>query len=134
MSAAPRAVLRVRVVPRASRSSLAREADGRLRVHLTAPPVEGAANRALIALLAERLDLPRSALELVRGEHSRDKLVCVHGSDGGRARFASGSLCWAATLTKGNGVASSERRILEVACLFTSITAANAATSRRCRR
>jgi uncharacterized protein YggU (UPF0235/DUF167 family) len=79
VNAAARVFLRVRVVPRASRSALAREADGRLRVHLGAPPVEGAANRALIALLAERLALPRRTLTLARGEHGRDKLVCVEG-------------------------------------------------------
>ena len=78
--AAPaRAYVRVRVVPRASRTALSREADGRLRAHLAAPPAEGAANRALIALLAERLGLPRHALEIAHGTRGRDKTVSVHG-------------------------------------------------------
>lgn len=79
MSAAPRAYLRVRVVPRASRTSLARDPGGVVRVHLTAPPVEGAANRTLLALLAARLDLPKRVLTVARGEHGRDKLICVSG-------------------------------------------------------
>ena len=79
MTAPARAYLRVRVVPRAARAALSRDATGALRIHLTATPVEGAANRALLALLAERLDLPKSALEIARGHRGREKLVCVHG-------------------------------------------------------
>lgn len=78
MSREARAFLRVRVVARASRTQVSRDASGVVRIHLTAAPVDGAANRALIALLAERLGLPRRAFELTRGERSRDKLVCVH--------------------------------------------------------
>jgi uncharacterized protein len=74
-----RSFLRVRVVPRASRNTLSRDAQGTLRAHLTAPPVEGAANRALLALLAERLDLPKAALEISRGARGRDKVVGVDG-------------------------------------------------------
>jgi len=79
MSALARAYLRIRVVPRAARSALARDASGVLRVHLTAPPVEGAANRALLALLADRLVLPKSTLAVARGERGRDKVVSVDG-------------------------------------------------------
>jgi uncharacterized protein YggU (UPF0235/DUF167 family) len=79
MNATLHAYVRVRVVPRAARAALARDASGVVRVHLTAPPVDGAANRALIALLAARLDLPKRALEIARGERGRDKLVRVHG-------------------------------------------------------
>jgi uncharacterized protein YggU (UPF0235/DUF167 family) len=71
--------LRVRVSPRAKRTALVRSADGSLRFYLTAAPVEGAANRALLAVLAEALDLPKSALAITRGERSRDKIVTVSG-------------------------------------------------------
>jgi uncharacterized protein YggU (UPF0235/DUF167 family) len=67
------------VVPRSSRATLTRDAAGIVRAHVTAAPVGGAANRALLALLAERLSLPRSAIEIVRGEGGRDKVVCVRG-------------------------------------------------------
>jgi uncharacterized protein YggU (UPF0235/DUF167 family) len=80
MSTSPCAYLRVRVVPRASRTALSRDPSGVLRAHLTAAPVGGAANRALVALLAERLRLPRRSIELARGTRGRDKLVCVRGA------------------------------------------------------
>jgi uncharacterized protein YggU (UPF0235/DUF167 family) len=75
-----RSLLRVRVVPRAARNALSRDASGILRVHLTAPPVDDAANRALVTLLAERLGLPKRALALARGERGRDKVISVDGA------------------------------------------------------
>jgi uncharacterized protein YggU (UPF0235/DUF167 family) len=73
-------MLRLRLTPRASTNAvLGWRADGVLGVRVTAPPVEGAANRAVEALLAERLGLPRSAVSVARGERSRDKLVRVAG-------------------------------------------------------
>ncbi len=72
-------VLEVRVVPRARSNSLTRDASGLLRARLTAPPVDGAANRALIDLLAQELAVKRADLEVVHGERGRDKRVRVHG-------------------------------------------------------
>ena len=77
MSSSTQAFLRIRVIPRSSRAGLSRDAQGALRAHLNAPPVDGAANRALLALLADLLKVPRSALEIARGERGRDKLVRV---------------------------------------------------------
>ena len=81
--------LSVRVTPRASRDALTLE-DGVLRARLTAPPVEGAANEALVTLLAERLGLPKRAITIVRGAASRDKQIAISGitSDELRARLA----------------------------------------------
>jgi uncharacterized protein (TIGR00251 family) len=73
-------VIRVRVIPRARANALTVDAAGTLRARLTAPPVEGAANRALLDLLARELGLKRGDLTLVRGERGRDKLVTVQGS------------------------------------------------------
>ena len=72
--------LMVRVTPRAARSGisgLATLADGRqaLAVRIAAPPVEGAANAALVALLAASLHLRRSAIRIVAGDGSRLKRV-----------------------------------------------------------
>ena len=53
--------------------------DGALLVRLAAPPVEGAANDALIALLADRLRVPRRAVQIVSGERARQKRVAVAG-------------------------------------------------------
>lgn len=73
-----RLIVPVRVTPRARRNALSLE-GGVLRAWLTAPPVEGAANAALLALLAERLGLPKRAVTLVRGETSREKVVAIEG-------------------------------------------------------
>ena len=76
----------VRVQPRAARSAVEGVHDGALRVRLTAPPVEGAANEALIELLAERLEVPKRAVTIVSGATARTKLVQVHGVDAARVR------------------------------------------------
>jgi uncharacterized protein (TIGR00251 family) len=70
----------VYVVPRASRSEIAGEHNGALRVRLAAPPVDGAANRELIALLAKTLRVPRSAVAIDSGHNSRTKRVTVSQS------------------------------------------------------
>jgi len=73
------AVLELLVVPRASRTRAVGEHDGRLKVQLAAPPVDGEANSALIAWLADALGVKRSAVEIVRGEAGRRKTVRVSG-------------------------------------------------------
>jgi len=72
-------LLRVRVQPRASREAVAGEAQGRLRVALTAPPVEGAANDALRRFLAGQLGVARGRVTLEAGEKSREKTVRIAG-------------------------------------------------------
>ena len=72
-------LLSIRVVPRAHANAVTRDESGALRARLTAPPVEGAANRALIDLLARELGLKRADLEVVSGARGRQKLVAVHG-------------------------------------------------------
>jgi uncharacterized protein (TIGR00251 family) len=69
----------VRVQPRASRTELAGIHGDALRVRLTAPPVDGAANEALIRFLADRLDVPRAAVRLEAGAAGRSKLVAIEG-------------------------------------------------------
>jgi uncharacterized protein (TIGR00251 family) len=71
----------VRVAPRASRNRIVGVQDGVLKVALTAPPVDGAANEALIKLLAKQLGVSKSAVEIVRGERGRAKVLRVHGAD-----------------------------------------------------
>lgn len=70
----------VQVVPRASRERLGPVHGDRLKVQLTAPPVDGAANDALVALLARALGRPRGDIEIVRGETSRKKTLRVAGT------------------------------------------------------
>lgn len=73
--------LSIRVQPRASRTEVAGLHGDTLRVRLSAPPVDGAANEALLKFLAERLSVRRSAVQLISGATSRSKLVSVAGID-----------------------------------------------------
>ena len=72
-------LLSVKVQPRASRNEIGDALGNELRVKVTAPPVDAAANEALVRLLADTLDCPRSRVELVRGHTSRHKVVKLHG-------------------------------------------------------
>ena len=60
--------------------------DGHLLVRLKAKPIEGAANRALLRFLAEALEVPAAALEILRGEGQRNKTLRVRGVSGSRVR------------------------------------------------
>lgn len=71
----------VAVVPRASRSRVIGPLGDRIKVQLAAPPVDGAANAELVALLADVLDLPRRSIAIVRGETSKRKTVRIEGAD-----------------------------------------------------
>jgi uncharacterized protein (TIGR00251 family) len=78
---APTSDLSVRVTPRASRDELAGWRDGVLQVRLRAPPSEGRANEALRRLLAERLGLPPSRIEIDAGATARTKRLRIEGLD-----------------------------------------------------
>jgi len=67
----------IRVTPRASANAIGGERDGTLLVRVTAPPVEGKANDAVVALLANVLGVPRGALRVERGGAARTKRVSV---------------------------------------------------------
>lgn len=83
-------VVDVRVIPRAKKTQLAGEARRRTSdavvIRLAAPPVEGAANDALIEFLATTLDLPRRNIKIISGEHSRDKRVSIAGASADAVR------------------------------------------------
>jgi uncharacterized protein len=71
-------LISVRVIPRSGRTSLEWENET-LKARLTVPPVDGAANEALIALLAERLGLAKRAIKIVRGATARQKTIEIEG-------------------------------------------------------
>ncbi|MCD6024700.1 MAG: hypothetical protein K0Q91_1616 [Fibrobacteria bacterium] len=77
----------VRVTPRASKNEILGISDGRLRVRLQAPPVEGAANKALSVFLADVLGLPPSAVTVDRGRSGREKMLRVSHSSVTAARL-----------------------------------------------
>ena len=78
----------VRLTPRAGKNEVAGVQAGALRVRLTAPPVEGAANAALIEFIADRLKVRKSAVSIVSGEKSRNKIVRVSGLRGEQIKAA----------------------------------------------
>ena len=69
--------LLVHAQPGAKTSRLAGVFDGRLKVQVHAPPLEGRANKALCAYLADLLNVPKSQVEVIRGQQGRDKTVLV---------------------------------------------------------
>lgn len=72
-------VLELYVQPRASRTRVVGEHEGRLKLQLAAPPVDGEANAALVEFLAEALDVRKSDVVLLRGETGRRKTIRVRG-------------------------------------------------------
>lgn len=69
----------IHVQPRASRTEIAGVHGDALKIRLTSPPVDGAANEALVTFLTERFALPRHAITIVSGAQSRAKVVEVAG-------------------------------------------------------
>jgi len=79
MTAKNNARLIIRVQPKASRNALSFDENGRIRVSLTAPPVDGEANKALVEYLAERLGLAKRDIKVVGGKASREKRIEIQG-------------------------------------------------------
>ena len=69
----------VKVLPRSSKTEITGVVEGALRIKLTAPPVEGAANKALVEFLAKRLSVAKSKITILSGETGRNKTVSVSG-------------------------------------------------------
>ena len=80
------ALLRVRVIPRASANALCGEMEGVLKVRLQAPPVEGKANKALCRFIARKLGVPGKSVEIVSGETSRVKSLLLRGLSAATAK------------------------------------------------
>jgi uncharacterized protein (TIGR00251 family) len=78
----------VRVQPRARRTEVVGERGGRIVVRVTAPPVDGRANDAVCALVAERAGVPAGRVAVVRGHTARDKTVRVQGVEADALRRA----------------------------------------------
>ena len=80
----------VRVLPRARNTEAAGRRGDRLVIRLAAPPVDGAANDALIEFLASTLHVPRRAVRIVSGERTREKRVAIDGVSDEQLRDAFG--------------------------------------------
>lgn len=73
--------LEVYVQPRASRTEVAGVHDGRIKIRLAAPPVDGAANAELVGFVASRLGVAKSKVRVVAGDASRRKMLEIEGVD-----------------------------------------------------
>lgn len=73
--------LTVKVIPNSSKNSIAPDAQGRLIVRLSAPPVEGKANKELVRFLAKKLGAPQSAVTILQGKSSKEKVLLIAGAD-----------------------------------------------------
>jgi uncharacterized protein len=79
-------LLSVRVIPRARRTEISGRRGDAVVVRLAAPPVDGAANDALIAYLADRLGIPQRRIAIVHGATARDKVIAIEGVAPGDVR------------------------------------------------
>jgi uncharacterized protein (TIGR00251 family) len=80
------ATIRVHLTPHSARDEVLGFEGEVLRARVTAPPVEGRANEALLRLLSDALGVPKSSLRMVRGQRSREKLVAIEGLDAAEVR------------------------------------------------
>jgi uncharacterized protein (TIGR00251 family) len=69
----------VRIQPRASKNEAVRLENGGLKIRLTAPPVDGAANEALVKFLAHAFSIAKSQVEIVSGHTGREKIIRING-------------------------------------------------------
>jgi len=81
-------VLAVRVTPRSSRNAVRPGRGGELAVRVTAAPVDGAANAAVVALVAQAFRVPKRAVQVIGGETARDKRLSIAGDPAELARIA----------------------------------------------
>lgn len=72
-------LLYLRIQPRASKNEIVTMEDGSIKVRLTSPPVDGAANEALVKFLADTLSVAKSQVGIVSGHSSRDKVIRISG-------------------------------------------------------
>jgi hypothetical protein len=72
-------LLLIKLQPRASKNEICQPLGGELKIKVSAPPVDAAANETLVEFLAEKFNCARSRIELVRGHKSRHKVVKLHG-------------------------------------------------------
>ncbi len=73
------ALIRVKVIPRSSRTEIAGKEKDIYRVKITDPPVEGKANKALVKFLSEKVGVPRGDVEIISGKTGRLKTVRIRG-------------------------------------------------------
>ena len=72
-------IIKIKLIPRSSRNEIIGKENDVIKIKLTAPPVEGKANKALVQFLAKKLGAPKRDIEIVSGERSREKSIRING-------------------------------------------------------
>jgi len=81
----------IRITPNASKDEISgREEDGRLKIKIQSPPVDGAANRRLIEFLAKSVGVSKSKVRIIRGDKSRNKIIEIDGNEKEIIKFLEG--------------------------------------------
>ncbi len=73
-------ILSLRISPNASKNEIIKE-DAGIKVKITAQPIDGKANKALIEFLSKQFKIPKSYFEIIRGETSKDKVLLIKNSE-----------------------------------------------------
>ncbi len=79
------ATVSIRIQPRASKNEIVQMGGGGIKIRLTSPPVDGAANEALVKFLSAELGVAKSQIEIVSGHTSKNKIVRIEGVSQGAA-------------------------------------------------
>jgi len=74
-------ILVVKVVPNAAKNTISLDSQGRPTIRLTAPPVEGKANKELVKFIAKKLGVSQSCITIIKGKTSREKTLLLDGVD-----------------------------------------------------
>jgi len=82
-------VLKIYLQPKASKNEIVGLYRDGIKITVTAPPTDGKANEALIQLLAKKLKIPPTRIEILKGHHSREKILRISGSKSGMDLFSS---------------------------------------------
>jgi uncharacterized protein (TIGR00251 family) len=85
-------ILNLHIQPRASKNQVCGMQDNALKIRLTSPPVDGAANKLCREFLADLFDVPKSAVEILTGETSRHKRVRIRSNDPDRLQRIANSI------------------------------------------
>ncbi len=79
-------ILKLKVIPGSSRNALIKSTEERLVIKLTAPPIEGKANKQLFKFLGKKLGIAPSLISIIRGNNSRDKILLIGGMSGAKVK------------------------------------------------
>lgn len=81
----------LRISPNSSKNEIIKEESG-IKIKITAQPIEGKANKALIEFLSKQFKVPKSYFEIIRGETSKDKTICIKNISGEKIQIIKNSL------------------------------------------